>query len=235
MSKFDLCLTCFFFDFCFFLIKNFIIRTLFILSGKKRVKKLILGSSSPYRKSLLERLHIPFTCISPDIDETIYESETTINAVKRLAYEKAMCIANLLDNEPYVIIGSDQIAVLEDKILGKPGNFENAYSQLSSFSGKKVNFLTSLCILDNLTKKYELSSNTYSVYFRELTHNEITYYLQAEQPFDCAGSFKCEGLGIALFEKMEGNDPNSLIGLPLIDLCSSLNKMGLNPLAKQSI
>ena len=197
-------------------------------------KKLILGSSSPYRKSLLKRLNIPFTCISPNIDETIYESETASNAVKRLAYEKATNIANTLNDKPYLIIGSDQIAVLEETILGKPGNLEKAYSQLSLFSGKKVNFLTSLCVLDKQTQKYELSINSYSVYFRKLTHNEILYYLQTEQPFDCAGSFKCEGLGIALFEKMEGSDPNSLIGLPLIDLCNALRKMGLNPLSYES-
>lgn len=197
-------------------------------------KKLILGSSSPYRKSLLEQLQIPFTCMSPNIDETQRPNESPMQFVSRLAHEKAQAIkANLPLSDNTLIIGSDQAAILEDKILGKPENIEKAIQQLSLFSGKKVDFLTGLCVLDNKTDTFDLAVEEYSVYFRELTIEEIEYYLEKEQPLDCAGSFKCEGLGITLFEKMEGNDPNSLIGLPLIKLCSSLRKMGINPLAQQ--
>lgn len=195
-------------------------------------KKLILGSSSPYRKSLLERLQIPFTCINPNIDETPQTNESAESLVKRLAFEKAFNIANAFSNQndDYLIIGSDQVATLDGFILGKPGNLAKAQKQLALFSGKKVQFITGLCLLDAKTKAFELTINKYYVYFRTLTEEEILYYLQQEQPFDCAGSFKCEGLGIALFEKMEGSDPNALIGLPLIDLCNALRRMGLDPL-----
>lgn len=193
--------------------------------------KLILASSSPYRKSLLSRLNIPFSSISPDIDETIHPDETANEAVARLAKEKSHRIAQKTpQEEPYIIIGSDQVAVLDESILGKPGNIETASSQLASFSGKKIDFLTGLCVLNSQTLEEQTSISCYSVYFRELSQEEILSYLKAEQPFDCAGSFKCEGLGISLFEKMEGSDPNSLIGLPLINLCNALRNMGINPL-----
>lgn len=169
--------------------------------------------------------------MTPDIDETKHDEESAQNLVKRLAKEKALAISKRLTNvEDTIIISSDQVATLENIILGKPGNFENALEQLTLFSGKTICFLTSLCLLNNKTKEFDISVAHYSVTFRELSHTEICHYINVEQPFDCAGSFKCEGLGVALFEKMSGDDPNSLVGLPLINLCYSLTRMGVNPL-----
>jgi MAF protein len=197
-------------------------------------KKLILGSSSPYRKVLLERLRIPFECHSPNIDESPLPLESAANLVKRLSIAKAHAVnferqQKNQDSED-LIITSDQVAVLNDLILGKPHTEQNAIKQLSSFSGKKVSFLTGLCIFDQQEQSYQYTLNEYHVHFRVLTTKEITHYVSLEQPLDCAGSFKCEGLGVCLFEKMEGDDPNSLIGLPLISLCRSLRELGVNPI-----
>jgi MAF protein len=194
-------------------------------------KRLILGSSSPYRKALLQRLNLDFECISPNIDETALSNETPLAMVKRLAILKAQAITEqIITSNDTVIITSDQVACLDGQILGKPLTQENAIAQLTLFSGKKVDFITSLNLLNNNNGHTRLTTSRYSVYFRELTQTEIKGYIEIEQPLDCAGSFKCEGLGVALFDKMEGNDPNSLIGLPLIDLCKSLREFGINPL-----
>tara|TARA_R110001606_G_scaffold99559_1_gene219518 strand:- start:122 stop:724 length:603 start_codon:yes stop_codon:yes gene_type:complete len=197
-------------------------------------KKLILGSSSPYRKALLERLRIPFECHSPNIDESPFTLESAVDLVKRLSIAKAYAVHlerqqnNKGSND--LIISSDQIAVLNNQILGKPHTEENAINQLSSFSGKKVSFLTGLCVFNQQDQSYRYTLDEYHVHFRALTLKEITQYVSLEQPLDCAGSFKCEGLGICLFEKMEGDDPNSLIGLPLISLSKLLRGMGVNPI-----
>lgn len=186
---------------------------------------LILASSSPYRRQLLQRLNLPFSHQSPSIDETPKPGESANELVLRLASEKAMTVA---ENNPYaLIIGSDQVAVLDEKILTKPGNAETALQQLSACSGRSVAFLTGLCLLNSRSGQQQQLVEPFTVHFRELTQDQLERYIQIEQPFDCAGSFKMEGLGISLFERLEGDDPNSLIGLPLIQLVKLLNKEGV--------
>lgn len=193
-------------------------------------KKLILGSSSPYRRALLERLGIPFERLSPDIDESHNSGESPHALVERLSKSKAEAIKCKLDHGEYVIISSDQVALLDNQILGKPHTVENAIKQLSTFSENKVSFLTGLCLLDTKSHKLQFHISEYHVYFRRLSQAEIARYVELEQPLNCAGSFKCEGLGVTLFDKMEGDDPNSLIGLPLIELSKMLRNCGINPL-----
>lgn len=194
-------------------------------------KNLILGSSSPYRRTLLERLKIPFTCHSPDIDETHQQGESAKKLVQRLSTEKAKAVQIELQSSNALIIASDQVAVLGDSILGKPHTHDKAVSQLMSFSHQKVSFLTGLCLLDTSTMTHQYTLNEYHVYFRALERQEVENYVRLEKPLDCAGSFKCEGLGVTLFEKMEGDDPNSLIGLPLISLCKMLRRHNISPLS----
>lgn len=191
---------------------------------------IILGSSSEYRKTLLQRLHIPFITYAPDIDETPQEGESALQLVERLSREKALAVAEHHPNS--LIIASDQVAVLQgqDKILGKPGNAENAIQQLIECSGQTIHFLTGLAVYNSNTKRFQYSTEHYTVTFRDLTHKEIVRYVGKDQPYYCAGSFKAEGLGITLFEKMEGSDPNTLIGLPLIRLNQFLINEDLNPL-----
>jgi len=197
-------------------------------------KKLILGSSSTYRKTLLERLNIPFECHSPNIDESPLHHESAVSLEKRLTIPKAIAVHHKRQKKQIagddLSIASDQVAVLGEEILGKPHKQANAIKQLLSFSGKKVSFLTGLCVLNEQNQNYQYTLNEYHVYFRDLTRTEINNYVTTEQPLDCAGSFKCEGLGVCLFDKMEGNDPSSLIGLPLISLCHFLKKEGINPI-----
>lgn len=190
---------------------------------------LILASSSPYRREILAKLGLHFDCFSPDIDESAHKSETPTQLVERLSLEKAQAIAKTHPN--HLIIGSDQVAVLDDSVMTKPHNHENAIKQLQASRGKKVIFLTSLCLLNSQTNKHQITLAPYSVEFLELTDQQIEHYLQKEQPYQCAGSFKSEGLGITLFKRFEGNDPNSLIGLPLIELVKMLRKEGVEPLA----
>lgn len=190
--------------------------------------QLVLASTSPYRRELLERLGISFETISPNIDETAAPDESPEQLVTRLAESKARAVA--IDYPDSLIIGSDQVAVLNDQILGKPGTHEKAVVQLRNASGHKVTFLTGLCLLNTATDNCQVKSAEYSVIFRKLTDKQINNYLHREKPYDCAGSFKSEGLGISLFEKMEGNDPNSLIGLPMITLVSMLSAEGLDVL-----
>ncbi|PHS73556.1 Maf family protein [Porticoccus sp.] len=183
------------------------------------MKNLVLASSSPYRRELLQRLRIPFEIISPDIDESPQLEESPEALVKRLSLEKAMAIAHRFDN--HLIIGSDQIAVNEGKLLTKPGNFNNAFQQLRSESGKKVHFLTGLALLDSATQQSQVEMVITEVVFRRLSDTEITEYLVNDTPYNCAGSFRSEGLGITLFDAVYSSDPTALIGLPLI----SLNRM----------
>jgi len=192
-------------------------------------KPLLLASSSPYRKLLLERLGLPFSCANPDIDETPVQGEPGEALAIRLAEAKARALANRFPG--HWIIGSDQVACLPDgSVLSKPGNHERARSQLRQSSGQRVLFLTGLALLDSDSGKLVSLCEPYNVRFRTLTTEEIEAYLMREQPYDCAGSFKMEGLGITLFDALEGRDPNSLVGLPLIALNDMLRRWGRNPL-----
>lgn len=188
--------------------------------------KLVLGSTSPFRKTLLERLRIDFVCDSPDIDETPQENEPVEEMVVRLAIAKAQAISQRHPDS--LIIGSDQSAVLNGEKLSKPGNFENAFKQLSRASGQKITFQTGLCLLNSATGNIQSVCVPYTVVFKTLTPTMIENYLHKEEPYNCAGSFKSEALGIALFERFEGSDPNSLIGLPLIELVNFLNNEGVS-------
>jgi septum formation protein len=188
--------------------------------------KLVLASSSPYRKQLLQRLGQAFDTTAPDVDETALAGETPEQLVRRLAEAKAKAVAKEFPNA--LIIGSDQVAVLDGKILGKPGNHDNAVKQLQQASAKTVHFLTGLCLFNSKTGNIQLDVIPFKVVFRKLSNAQIENYLQTEQPYNCAGSFKSEGLGIALFEKLEGDDPNALIGLPLIKLIDMFSNEGIN-------
>jgi len=197
------------------------------------MKTLVLGSTSPFRKSILEKLQLPFLCAKPNIDETAKDGESPQTLVERLAIEKAKAVAE--EHPIALIIGSDQVAVCEGEILGKPHNFDNAVIQLSKFSGKAITFYTGLCVFDSENDKAIALVEPFTVHFNHLTQSEIANYLKAEQPYNCAGSFKSEGLGICLFDKLAGDDPNTLIGLPLIKLVSLLKQHGLDVLAEQKI
>ncbi len=186
---------------------------------------IILGSTSPFRQELLHRLRLPFSTAAPDIDESPQPGESPQRLVKRLALAKAEAVA--LGNPQALIIGSDQVACLGDRIIGKPGNRENAIKQLTQASGQHVQFLTGLCLLNSATNRAQVVCEPFVVHFRKLTQEQIERYLDAEEPYNCAGSFKSEGLGIALFERLEGADPNSLIGLPLIHLVTMLQQEGV--------
>jgi len=190
---------------------------------------LILASSSPYRREILTKLGVSFEYHSPNIDERALSNESPVELVKRLAVAKAQAVA---EHYPKArIIGSDQIAVLNDTIITKPHTHENAIKQLQAASSNKVTFLTSLCLFNSATQQQQLEVVPYNVQFLTLTDSQIEVYLQREKPYDCAGSFKSEGLGITLFDSFDGSDPNSLIGLPLIALTKMLRKEGLEPLA----
>ncbi len=195
------------------------------------MKTLVLASTSPFRRQLLEKLNISFQCAKPNIDETPNEGETAIQLVERLAIEKAKAVSNQFENA--LVIGSDQVALCEGEILGKAHNFENAVKQLEKFSHKVVTFYTGLCVYNSETKQALSLVEPFYVHFKALSLEDITHYLQAEQPYNCAGSFKSEALGICLFEKLSGDDPNALIGLPLIKLVELLKKQGLDVLAEQ--
>lgn len=187
---------------------------------------IILASSSIYRRELLQRLHLPFTCISPDINEAAHTDESPEQLVCRLAKEKARAVATL--NKQHLIIGSDQVAALDGQILGKPHDLQRATAQLQAASGRSVTFYTGLTLLNSQTGQCQTDCITFTVHFRELTGQQILRYLKAEQPFDCAGSFKSEGLGVSLFRSTEGCDATSLIGLPLIRLVEMLNTEGVS-------
>ena len=186
---------------------------------------LLLASSSTYRRELLARLHLPFVCSSPDIDESHRPGEPAIELVKRLAKEKAQALAG--DHCAHLIIGSDQVAVLGDRIIGKPHTFEKAREQLQASSGASVTFLTGLALLNSQTGHCQVDCVPFTVHMRTLDTARIERYLHAEQPYDCAGSFKAEGLGVSLFQSTEGPDATSLIGLPLIRLIDMLLAEGV--------
>lgn len=187
---------------------------------------IILASSSPYRKSLLERLGLVFSCISPDIDETPLNNERPETTAFRLAQLKARKIGE--SHPDALIIGCDQVATLDGIQLGKPGNHETAIKQLQLQRGRSVVFHSALCLYNAKTHSIQADVIPYEVVFRNLTDDQIERYLQREQPYDCAGSAKSEGLGIAVIESMRGDDPNALIGLPLIALITMLQNEGVN-------
>lgn len=193
---------------------------------------LVLASSSSYRKLLLEKLQMPFATASPDINESILNNETPQSYVERLAIEKAKALAGQFSN--HIIIGSDQCAVLEvdeqKTILGKPHNIDNAVEQLKNCSGQHVTFLTGLCVYNSRSKKCLSLVEPFIVHFRELTEAQIRRYIEQDKPLDCAGSFKSEGLGIRLFSALNGRDPNTLVGLPLIALTDLLIEHGIEVL-----
>ncbi|MEL0629485.1 Maf family protein [Psychromonas aquatilis] len=191
-------------------------------------QKLVLASTSPFRKQLLEKLRLDFSTANPQVNEDELPGETAIQLVERLAIAKAQAVYK--DFPDALIIGSDQVCLNNGKILGKPGNFENAFKQLKAASKQHVTFYTGLALYNGKTGQVHSLVEPYDVYFRELTDEMITNYLNKEEPYNCAGSFKSEGFGISLFSKLDGKDPNSLIGLPLISLIALLDKEGLNVL-----
>ena len=182
--------------------------------------KIILGSSSQYRRELLSRLKLPFEIVSPKVDESPLQSEIPEVTAMRLAKKKASAIAQSFPDA--LIIAADQVAAIGNTHLGKPLNHAKAKKQLSMMQGKEVDFYTALCLLNSRTNHLQEHITRYIVKFRPLTDQQIENYLTKEQPYHCAGSAKAEGLGIALIEKMTGNDPNALIGLPLIALVDML-------------
>lgn len=192
-------------------------------------RSLILASSSPYRRAQLEQLRLPFECVSPHINEEALAGEKPADLARRLAAEKARAVA--ATHPDALIIGSDQVAECGGRTLGKPGNRERAVEQLKSCSGRRVNFYTGISLLDSGTDRQRTEVEIFTVHFRQLSDAQIERYIELDRPLDCAGSFKAEGLGISLFEKMEGSDFNSLIGLPLIRLVDLLRESGADPLS----
>jgi septum formation protein len=192
--------------------------------------ELVLASTSRYRKELLSRLRGDFQCRAPGADETPLPNEPAAALAMRLASAKARAVAAHCAGA--VVIGSDQVAELDSRILGKPHTAENAHAQLTACSGREVVFHTGIAVLDKRTTdgKEFIALDTTRVQFRALSEATIARYIEREKPLDCAGSFKCEGLGIALFERIESNDPTALIGLPLIALCQLLREAGIEPL-----
>lgn len=184
--------------------------------------RIILASTSPYRKAILENLGLAFTAAKPDIDETPQTGETPEALVARLSREKAYAI----NAEDAYIIGSDQAAVIDGAILGKPHTIDNAIAQLSRFSGREVTFLTGISVRRGST--VHTAVEPFAVQFRELAPEDIRAYIEKERPLNCAGSFKSEGLGILLFEALKGRDPNALIGLPVIALRELFAEHGIS-------
>lgn len=192
--------------------------------------QITLASSSIYRQQLLAKLGLSFNCISPNIDESALADEAVADMVMRLSLAKAEAIAQQHPNA--IIIASDQSASLNNTAIGKAGNFDKALKQLKSFQGNVIDFYTGLVVYNPINQQYLTALDTTKVHFRNLNDQQLTNYLLAETPYDCAGSFKSEGLGIVLFNKIETQDPNSLIGLPLIQLVTLLAQAGVHlPLA----
>ena len=190
--------------------------------------QIVLASTSKYRRELLARLGLPFEVASPQVDETALPDEAPQDTARRLAEAKARAVAARFPRA--VIIGSDQVAVLEGVHLGKPGDHANALRQLKAMRGKEVVFHTALCLYDAASGSTRTRVVPFCVRFRDYSDAQIERYLQREQPYDCAGSARCEGLGIALIAEMRGDDPNALIGLPLIALTEMLAAQGLDVL-----
>ena len=187
--------------------------------------QLILGSTSPFRRELLCRLGLAFDCDAPEIDASRLVGETPEQLVLRLAEAKARAVAER--HPAALIIGSDQVACIDGEVLGKPGDRARAIDQLERAAGKVVTFYTGLCLFNSATGRHQVLCEPFRVHFRKLSRQQIERYVDAEQPFNCAGSFKSEGLGITLFERLEGDDPNALIGLPLIRLVQMLEREGI--------
>jgi len=197
----------------------------------KTLPQIILGSTSPFRKLLLDKLHIPFIQDAPEIDETPLLNEKPKEMVLRLALKKAKVFTEKYPE--HIIITSDQCAVFNDKPIGKPHTLENAIKQLQQFSDNAITFYTGLVVSNTQTGDFFQYTDTTTVHFRKLSNNVIQNYLEIEQPLNCAGSFKSEGLGITLFKEIESRDPNALIGLPLIALTDIFYEMGFElPLKK---
>lgn len=190
--------------------------------------RVILASSSPFRRELLLRLGIPFDAVSPDIDESPRPGERARELVLRLSLEKALAVADSAADA--LVIGSDQVAVHEgDVIVGKPADREHAIKQLSSASGKTITLYTGLALVNSANGRIQRDMVPYAVKFKTLTAREIESYLDKEQPYGCSGSLRADGLGIALLEKFIGDDPTALIGLPLIRLVAMLEAEGVSP------
>lgn len=195
------------------------------MNNESLAVNLILASSSKYRSMLLARLGVPFKCRVPAIDESAREGERPLDLVSRLAAEKAQAVSRV--NPQAVVIGSDQVAVFDGRTVGKPGNHAKALAQLTSFSGQAVEFLTAVSVHCPATGFSGLHVDTTRVGFRHLQHAEIERYLEAEKPYDCAGAFKAESLGIVLFDHISSEDPTALIGLPLIRTAAMLREAGM--------
>ncbi len=187
--------------------------------------RLILASSSPYRKEMLERLDMPFTTVSPAIDETPKPEESPTSLALRLSLAKALAVVRA--HPGALVIGSDQVATIDGTPIGKPGNFQRARAQLKQLSGQTVEFHSALCVTDG--QRHEIKDVVTLCRFRQLNDDEISSYLQREQPYDTTGSAKAEGLGIALMNSMHSDDPTAIIGLPLIALCRMLRSFGIDP------
>ena len=190
---------------------------------------LILGSTSRYRRELLQRLRVPFEVVSPEVDETPLPGEQPAAMAQRLALVKARAVASKF--AAAVVIGSDQVADLDGEPVGKPGTHERAFEQLRSMSGRSVVFQTAVAVVRGDVGFEGVALVPVTVRFRTLTDAQIEHYLRAEQPYDCAGSAKSEALGIALLESIESNDPTALVGLPLIQTCALLRQAGIDPLS----
>jgi septum formation protein len=192
--------------------------------------QLILASTSPYRKEFLKRLGLPFDSKNPQVDESENEGETASKLAIRLAHAKADRIAKLTKNLNTVIIGADQAASINNKLLRKPGNMDNALRQLMACQGKVVSFYTACCVIDLRSKGIQQYTDKTQVRFLTLHKKQLERYIQVEKPFNCAGGFKAEGLGISLFQSISSSDPTALLGLPLIWLAGVLRDLDLDPL-----
>lgn len=186
---------------------------------------LVLASTSSTRRVLLERLGLPFVVAAPAVDETLLPGETAPDLTRRLAEAKARAVAERFPGD--LIIGSDQVAELDGTIVGKPGGYDAALAQLRRAAGRRVGFHTGLCLFNGATGNVQVAVIPFGVVFRAWDEAALARYLNREQPFDCAGSFRMEGLGIALFQRLEGDDPTALMGLPLIALVEMLNREGV--------
>lgn len=193
--------------------------------------RILLASSSPYRRQLLDKLGLCFDHASPNTDETPQINESPYALAERLSIAKAEALSTSYPD--HLIIGSDQVAELNGKLLGKPGCHANAVDQLSRCSGNTVTFYTGICLRNTKTGRNQYQCDTYTVIFRHLTLQQIEHYVTQETPYDCAGSFKSEGLGISLFAAIKGEDPNSLVGLPLIKLTQMLLNEGVDVLSRE--
>jgi septum formation protein len=190
--------------------------------------QLVLASSSAYRKKQLEILGLPFTCVNPDIDESRINNENAHDMALRLAQEKARAAAT--DFPDALIIGSDQTVAFGEQILGKPSSFDAAIKQLQLLRGQTVIFYSAIALLDTRNNTVQKTAIETTVHYRDLSNAQIIAYLERDKPFDCAGSFKSEALGIAILESVRSDDPTALVGLPLIVLTTMLSNAGLSPL-----